>query len=91
MLGSLDDADDALQEAQLLAWRGLDGFQGRAPLRHWLYRVTTTTCLKVIRARARSRSRPVTCSTCSPTPTGCSTSSPLPALTRPPWPSSATA
>ena len=53
MLGSLDDADDALQEAQLLAWRDLGGFQGRAPLRHWLYRITTTTCLKVIRARRR--------------------------------------
>jgi len=53
MLGSIDDADDALQEAQLLAWRDLDGFEGRAPLRHWLYRITTTTCLKVIRARIR--------------------------------------
>lgn len=51
MLGSLDDADDAMQEAQLLAWRNLDSFAGRAPLRHWLYRITTTTCLKVIRAR----------------------------------------
>jgi RNA polymerase sigma-70 factor (ECF subfamily) len=53
MLASLDDADDALQEAQLLAWRGLDTFQGRAPLRHWLYRITTTTCLKMIRTRGR--------------------------------------
>jgi RNA polymerase sigma-70 factor (ECF subfamily) len=53
MLGSLDDADDALQEAQLLAWRNLASFQARAPLRHWLYRITTTTCLKAIRARAR--------------------------------------
>jgi RNA polymerase sigma-70 factor, ECF subfamily len=53
MLGSLDDADDALQEAQLLAWRGLSTFQGRAPLRHWLYRISTTTCLKMIRARGR--------------------------------------
>jgi RNA polymerase sigma-70 factor (ECF subfamily) len=53
MLPSLDDADDALQEAQLLAWRGLYGFQGRAPLRHWLYRIATTTCLKIIRARGR--------------------------------------
>ncbi len=51
MLGSLDDADDAMQEAQLLAWRGLAGFAGRAPLRHWLYRITTTTCLKIIRGR----------------------------------------
>jgi len=54
MLGSLDDADDALQEAQLLAWRGLDSFAGRAPLRHWLYRITTTTCLKMIRTRGRA-------------------------------------
>lgn len=53
MLGSLDDADDALQEAQLLAWRSLGSFEGRAPLRHWLYRITTTTCLKVIRGRGR--------------------------------------
>jgi RNA polymerase sigma-70 factor (ECF subfamily) len=53
MLGSLDDADDALQEAQLLAWRGLHTFAGRAPLRHWLYRITTNTCLKMIRARGR--------------------------------------
>jgi RNA polymerase sigma-70 factor (ECF subfamily) len=53
MLGSLDDADDALQEAQLSAWRGLETFAGRAPLRHWLYRITTTTCLKMIRARGR--------------------------------------
>ena len=53
MLGSLHDADDAMQEAQLLAWRGLDRFQGRAPLIHWLYRITTTTCLKMIRARGR--------------------------------------
>lgn len=51
MLGSLDDADDAMQEVQLLAWRGLDRFEGRAPLRHWLYRISTTTCLKIIRSR----------------------------------------
>lgn len=53
MLASLDDADDALQETQLLAWRGLDTFAGRAPLRHWLYRIATTTCLKIIRGRGR--------------------------------------
>jgi RNA polymerase sigma-70 factor, ECF subfamily len=53
MLGSLEDADDALQDSQLLAWRGLHAFEGRAPLRHWLYRITTTTCLKLIRARGR--------------------------------------
>ena len=56
MLGSLDDADEALQDALLRAWRGLDAYQGQAPLLHWLYRITTTSSLKVIRAKAR---RPV--------------------------------
>ncbi|UWZ49902.1 RNA polymerase subunit sigma-70 [Dactylosporangium matsuzakiense] len=54
MLGSLDDADDALQEALLRAWRSLGTYEGRAPLRHWLYRITTTTCLKAIKARGRT-------------------------------------
>jgi RNA polymerase sigma-70 factor, ECF subfamily len=53
MLASLDDADDALQETQLLAGRGLDTFAGGAPLRHCLYRIATTTCLKIIRGRSR--------------------------------------
>jgi RNA polymerase sigma-70 factor (ECF subfamily) len=53
MLGSLDDADEAIQESLLRAWRALDTFQGRAPLRHWLYRITTTTSLKAIRGRTR--------------------------------------
>jgi RNA polymerase sigma-70 factor (ECF subfamily) len=45
MAGSLHDADDLMQESLLRAWRGLPGFEGRASLRTWLYRVTTTTCL----------------------------------------------
>lgn len=53
MLGSLDDADEAVQEALLRAWRALDTYQGRAPLLHWLYRITTTTSLKMIEKRAR--------------------------------------
>jgi RNA polymerase sigma-70 factor (ECF subfamily) len=53
MLGSLDDADEALQDALLRAWRALDAYQGQAPLSHWLYRITTTSSLKVIRAKAR--------------------------------------
>jgi RNA polymerase sigma-70 factor (ECF subfamily) len=53
MLGSYVDADDAMQEALLRAWRGLAGFEGRSPLRHWLYRITTTTCLKLIERRDR--------------------------------------
>ena len=57
MLGSLDDADEALQDTLLNAWRALGTYQGQAPLRHWLYRITTTSSLKIIRARGR---RPVT-------------------------------
>ncbi|HKA68433.1 MAG TPA: RNA polymerase subunit sigma-70 [Actinomycetes bacterium] len=53
MLGSLDDADEATQETLLLAWRGLAGYQQRAPLRHWLYRIATTTCLKFQASRGR--------------------------------------
>jgi RNA polymerase sigma-70 factor, ECF subfamily len=53
MLGSYHDAEEALQETLLRAWQGLRGFEGRSPLRHWLYRITTTTCLKVINRRAR--------------------------------------
>ena len=54
MLGSYTEAEEAVQEAMLRAWRGLSGFEGRAPLRHWLYRITTTTCLKMISRRDRS-------------------------------------
>ncbi len=54
MLGSVQDAEDALQESLLAAWRGLAGFQGRSSLRTWLYRVTTNACL---RQRERRPSR----------------------------------
>jgi len=57
MLGSYNDAQDAVQETMLHAWQGLSGFEGRAPLLHWLYRVSTTTCLKMIERRER---QPVT-------------------------------
>ncbi|MEV0455019.1 sigma-70 family RNA polymerase sigma factor [Catellatospora methionotrophica] len=53
MLGSAHDADDALQDALLRAWRGLAGFTGRGTLRAWLYTVATRTCLDVVRARGR--------------------------------------
>ncbi len=53
MLGSTHDADDALQDALLRAWRGLARFEGRSSLRSWLYTVATRTCLDVIEARGR--------------------------------------
>jgi RNA polymerase sigma-70 factor (ECF subfamily) len=53
LLGSVTDAEDVLQEALLAAWRGLDGFEGRASLRSWLYRIATNRCLNVLRTRGR--------------------------------------
>ena len=53
MLGSLQDAEDALQDALLGAWRGLAGFEGRGSLRAWLYRITTNACLRLLRRRPR--------------------------------------
>jgi len=53
MLGSAHDAEDALQESLLAAWRGLAGFEGRSSLRAWLYRVATNACLRLIDGRKR--------------------------------------
>jgi RNA polymerase sigma-70 factor, ECF subfamily len=53
MLGSVHDADDALQDALLRAWRGLDRFEGRSSLRSWLYRIATNTCLDLIGRRPK--------------------------------------
>jgi RNA polymerase sigma-70 factor (ECF subfamily) len=58
MLGSVPDAEDALQEAMLRAWRGLPRFEGRSSLRSWLYRVATNTCLNAI-ARRPQRVLPI--------------------------------
>lgn len=58
MLGSTHDADDALQDALIRAWRGLARFEGRSSLRSWLYTVATRTCLDAVEARGR-RALPV--------------------------------
>ncbi len=58
MLGSVDEADDAVQETLVRAWRALEGFDGRASLRTWLYRIATNVCLDALADRAR-RERPV--------------------------------
>jgi RNA polymerase sigma-70 factor (ECF subfamily) len=53
MLGSFQDAEDALQDTLLTAWRGLGGFEGRASIRTWLYRIATNRCLDALRSASR--------------------------------------
>jgi RNA polymerase sigma-70 factor (ECF subfamily) len=53
MLGSFQDAEDALQDALLRAWKGLRSFEGRSSLRSWLYRIATNTCLDLIGRRPK--------------------------------------
>jgi RNA polymerase sigma-70 factor (ECF subfamily) len=58
MLGSVVDADDAVQETMVRAWRGLEGFDERASMRTWLHRIATNVCLDALRDRSR-RARPI--------------------------------
>ena len=57
LLASYDEAEDAVQETYLRAWRARDSFAGDAPARAWLYRIATNVCLDVIRAKARQLPR----------------------------------
>ncbi|MDT3439513.1 MULTISPECIES: sigma-70 family RNA polymerase sigma factor [unclassified Pseudofrankia] len=59
MLGSLQDAQDAVQETMLSAWLGLAGFEGRSSVRTWLHRIATNRCLNLLRSSTR---RPTTAS-----------------------------
>ena len=54
MLGSFHDAEDMVQETFLRAWRGLPSFEGRASIRHWLYRIATNACLNALASRGRT-------------------------------------
>src|SRR5216117_742576 len=57
MLGSVQDAEDTLQDTLLAAWQGLGGFEGRASLRTWLYRIATNRCLNARRSASRRPAR----------------------------------
>ena len=58
ILGSVQDAEDLVQETLLAAWRGLEQFEGRSSLRAWLYRIATNRCLNALRGRRRPREVP---------------------------------
>jgi RNA polymerase sigma-70 factor, ECF subfamily len=58
MLGSVFDAEDAVQETMVRGWRGIEGFEGRSAMRSWLYRIATNVCLDMLRGSQR-RARPM--------------------------------
>jgi RNA polymerase sigma-70 factor (TIGR02960 family) len=59
ILGSVQDAEDLVQETLLAAWRSFEGFEGRSSVRTWLYRIATNRCLNALRARSRRPSEPI--------------------------------
>jgi RNA polymerase sigma-70 factor (TIGR02960 family) len=68
MLGSVQDAEDTLQETLLAAWRGLDRFEERASVRTWLYKIATNQCLNALRAAGRRPAAAVTTQWTAPPP-----------------------
>lgn len=58
MLGPVHDAEDAVQDVLVRAWRGLAGFEDRGSIRPWLYKIATNRCLTLVEARGR-RALPV--------------------------------
>lgn len=67
MLGSLQDAEDAVQETLLKAWLALAGFEGRSSVRTWLFRIATNQCLNQLRSAKRARSGPDPAPSATPT------------------------
>src|SRR5690242_17903820 len=59
MLGSVLDAEDAVQESMLRAWKGLDRFKQESSLKTWLYRIATNVCLDTLSSSERKRLRPI--------------------------------
>src|SRR3990170_6054393 len=59
MLGSVVDAEDAVQEAMLRAWKSIDRFREQSSLKTWLYRIATNVCLDTLAASSRQRVRPL--------------------------------
>ncbi|WP_203231204.1 sigma-70 family RNA polymerase sigma factor [Nocardioides caldifontis] len=78
MLGSAQDAEDAVQETMVRAWQAWDSFEGRSSVRSWLYRIATNVCLDALRARNR-RAMPMDLS--SPVPAQTQPGAPLPETT----------
>ena len=70
ILGSMQDAEDMVQETLLSAWRNLEAFEGRASVRSWLYRIATNRCLDTLRARSRRPREVQAMHEPAPAPTG---------------------